>query len=72
MCGLPGHIYNECLVFFGKPGVTGAAGYMSSGNVFIFPKKVAKKILQLFVLNSKRLRGYTQWVQKVHSTRRFL
>jgi hypothetical protein len=22
MCGLPGHTYNECLVFFGKPGVT--------------------------------------------------
>jgi hypothetical protein len=24
MCGLPGHTYNECLVFFGKPGVTNA------------------------------------------------
>jgi hypothetical protein len=22
MCGLPGHTYNECLVFFRKPGVT--------------------------------------------------
>jgi hypothetical protein len=22
MCGLPGHTYNECLVFFGKPGMT--------------------------------------------------
>jgi hypothetical protein len=22
MCGLPGHTYNECLVFFGKPVVT--------------------------------------------------
>jgi hypothetical protein len=22
MCGLPGHTYNECLVFFEKPGVT--------------------------------------------------
>jgi hypothetical protein len=23
MCGLPGHTYNECLVFFGKPGARG-------------------------------------------------
>jgi hypothetical protein len=22
MCGLLGHTYNECLVFYGKPGVT--------------------------------------------------
>jgi hypothetical protein len=27
-----------------------------------FPWKFAEKTLQLFVLNSKRLRGYTQWV----------
>jgi hypothetical protein len=35
---------------------------MSSGNVFIFPKEFAEKTLQLFISNSKRLRGYTQWV----------
>jgi hypothetical protein len=26
MCGLSGHTYNECLVFFEKPGVTGVLG----------------------------------------------
>jgi hypothetical protein len=27
-----------------------------------FPRKFAEKILQLFIPNSKRLGGYTQWV----------
>jgi hypothetical protein len=39
---------------------------------FILPGEFAKKTLQLFVLNSKRLEGYTQWVHfffaKVHTT----
>jgi hypothetical protein len=35
---------------------------MSSGNVFYFFLRKAKKTLQLFVPNSKRLGSYTQWV----------
>jgi hypothetical protein len=32
------------------------------GMFFSFPEKFAEKTFQLFVPNSKRLRGYTQWV----------
>jgi hypothetical protein len=33
MCGLPGHTYNECLVFFGKPGMTVAPRKSKNGHV---------------------------------------
>ena len=32
------------------------------GMFFYLPEKFSEKTLQLFVLNSKRLGGYTQWV----------
>ena len=41
----------------------GSTGYISSGDIFFnFPRKFSEKTLQLFVPNSKRLGGYTQWV----------
>ena len=42
---------------------SGAAGYISSENAFKFLQKgITDKTLQLFVLNSERLGGYTQWM----------
>ena len=41
---------------------SGAAGYISSEDAFkILRKGIEDKTLQLFVPNSKRLEGYTQW-----------
>ena len=50
--------------------------YILSGCIQISSKgigRIPKKALQLFMLNSKRLGGYTQWVhfaRKAHTTRR--
>jgi hypothetical protein len=43
---------------------SGATGYISSEDVFLnfFDKELQDKTLRLFVPNSKRLGGYTQWV----------
>jgi hypothetical protein len=41
----------------------GAAGYISSADAFkVLRQGIEDKSLQLFVPNSKRLRGYTRWV----------
>jgi hypothetical protein len=40
---------------------SGAAGYISSGDVFkTLCQEITEKTLQLFVINSRRLGGYTK------------